>query len=132
MHQHEHLTPHEHFVKPGLKQSGHRGRHPWLLDPEKQLKQLQLKHLTQLQLEHLKQQLGDEHFGQLGFEQCKQLGVEHVRHLGHLNLIPQQQHLVDFATVAFGPFGKRRVWRIFFRRTSVVMFSISWTNLQRW
>lgn len=112
-HQHEHFIPHEHFVKPGLKQLGHCGRHSGHLGTE--------QHFRQLGIEH-RRHLGPEpHF--------RQLGVEHCRHLGHLHLI-QQQLPPELAVFDF--LGRRRVCRIFLSLISVVMFSISWTKRQRW
>lgn len=60
-----------------------------------------------------------------------QLGLKHSGHFGRLNLILQHL-LAQHMEVDFNLFCRQRVWRIFLSRTSVVKFSISWTNLQRW
>jgi len=87
--------------------------------------------------QHLKQ-LGLKHSGQLGLQHSGQQGLPHSRHLG------RQEHLIQLGLEQSGHFGRqililqhlledlRRLGRIFLRRIAVVIFSISWINLQRW
>lgn len=114
-HQQEHLAAqkqehilhlHEHFVHPE-RHFGQLGL--------KQAKHFGLHppHLGQLQEQHL----GNE-------QQLTQLGFKHPGHLGFVQHVQENKLHFDFFS--------RRVCLILFSRLSVVMFSISWMNLQRW
>lgn len=116
--QQEHLAAHKHEHIVHLHED-------FLHQHDKPLQQ-GLKHVG-FRTEHL-----GCHCGHLGLQQqFMQLRFEHCRHLGLLTLIVQHL-LAQHTEVHFNLFRRARVGRIFLSRTSVVMFSISWTNLQRW
>jgi len=94
--------------------------------------QLGLGHFGQLgaRQQHLTQpeHLGLQHSAHLGpHEHFMHLGLKHSGHLGRHSL--NLQHLLE-SVLDLG--FRHRFCRIFLRRISVVIFSISWINLQRW